>query len=161
MLKTTKLPIFFTIVIMFFLIYGLAMAADQPPSHQSVSQQPANKRSLNTQGPVNLEFFKTHLKEGLTQQDVIALFGENYMESLSDQSGEPAWTYDFPVDPSYKTKVPPYAVDEEGLLKNKLRYQLSIIWEQDQIKSYIVFYNNKGTIDELKEKFFDGPYPNE
>jgi hypothetical protein len=181
MKKVMTLPTLISIVLMFFLLYGLAFAHNQKPivkaknpaatmTQKNMVQQPDNKNTgaepVKTataikRDKINLTFFKSHLNEDMTQADVIALFGDQYRESLTDQSGEPAWTYDFPNNLTYKTKVPPYAVDEAGILTGKMRYQLSIVWNGDKMKSYIVFYNNHGKVSELKKKFFDGSYINE
>jgi len=172
-LKGFSVALFFVLVLSLVYSFALADEAKEPvdvrtassiktkasANHDKAQSKPSS--SEEKAPPLDLDYFKQHLKSGMTTSDVITVFGDNYRESLTEQSGEPSWTYDFPTDPHYQTSTPPYAVDEKGILTNKLRYQLNIVWNGDQMKSYIVFYNNNGTIGELKEKFFPGPYINE
>ena len=161
-----KFALVFFMALAFFLMWGWAYGNDgwtspeNKSSHEETSLT-AGRTMAKTSQPDGLAFFKNHLNKGMTQTDVVRLFGKDYKESVTEQAGEKCWTYYFSKDPNYQPSAPPYEVDQESLKSGKLQYQLSIVWDGREIKSYILFYHDNGRIKELKEKFFAGPYPNE
>jgi hypothetical protein len=145
---------------------GVEQTTDHQPNGERPSgADPMPGNGLNGHNPpaaVDLTFFKKHLLKGMTKADVGRLIGPPDQSGQADQSGEPISVYYFLNDPSYVPNHPADSVDEEGLLAEKVKFQLVITWDDNGvIKSYIVFYKQDGRIGEWKRKFYSGPYPNE
>lgn len=146
---------------------GVEQTTDHQPNGERPSgADPTPGDGLNGHNPpataVDLAFFKKHLLKGMTKADVALLIGPPDQTGQADQSGEPISVYYFLNDPSYVPNHPADSVDEEGLLAEKVKFQLVITWDDNGvIKSYIVFYKQDGRIGEWKRKFYSGPYPNE
>ncbi len=108
---------------------------------------------------------KNDLKIGMTKNDVIEVFGQNYI--LVDDNGDlengldEHWKYPFFQEKEYHPSVPDYVVDEEGLRSRKIGVSLFIGWKNEQVSLYSITYvmgqnneiymyvNQNGTTEEV------------
>lgn len=113
-------------------------AADPQGNITEFHAVPENKAQAG--GPVNLEYVKQNLKLGLTKEQVLKLFGNQYAEVTNAMTDSKMWRYNI-AKGSYKPKQDDLdAVDTDALKSGELSLQLFIDWTKDnKVGTYTVY----------------------
>lgn len=93
---------------------------------------------------MKIEEIKKNLKLGMTQKEVIALFGDKYTAVKGAKDGENLWRFDIGADPGYtfptENKLPD-AIDDKGLLDGTVDTILFVEWDENLKVNRFSFYN--------------------
>lgn len=65
---------------------------------------------------------------GMTEEEIIASLGDNYIETIDAMDGLPVWRYDLNAIEEYLFEAFYDQVDIEGIIDEKLDYQVFLIW---------------------------------
>ncbi|MFD1359157.1 hypothetical protein ACFQ4X_14650 [Fictibacillus halophilus] len=93
---------------------------------------------------MKVEEIKKNLKLGMTQKEVITLFGEKYTAVEGAKGNENFWRFDIGADPGYafstENKLPD-AIDDKGLLDGTVDTILFVEWNENLKVNSFSFYN--------------------
>jgi hypothetical protein len=93
---------------------------------------------------MKVEEIKKNLKLGMTQKEVIALFGDKYTAVEGAKGNENFWRFDIGADPGYtfstENKLPD-AIDNKGLLDGTVDTILFVEWDENLKVNSFSFYN--------------------
>jgi hypothetical protein len=93
---------------------------------------------------MKIEEIKKNLKLGMTQKEVIALFGDNYTAVKGAKDGENLWRFDIGADPGYTFSTENKfsdAIDDKGLLDGTVDTILFVEWDENLKVNRFSFYN--------------------
>ncbi len=100
----------------------------------------------------NLQAIKNSLTVGMTQEEVIHLFGESYhiVDPVLAQPG-PVWRYDLGTQEDYEYDAIADSIDLEGLREQQVQYQLFLNWsEKERLEHYTIYYADGAGIYEYR-----------
>ena len=94
-----------------------------------------------SESSVDLPYLKRSLVPGMTKSQVKDVLGTDYTEGINHINSHETWSYIVGEQKDYEFNSPNEdAVDEEGIKQGKLKYHVSITFDQDVLESVIVFY---------------------
>jgi hypothetical protein len=93
---------------------------------------------------MKVEEIKKNLKLGMSQKEVITLFGDKYKTVEGAKDKQNYWRFDLGADPSYKFPTDNRlsdSIDEKGLLDGTVDTILFVEWDENLKVESISFYN--------------------
>jgi hypothetical protein len=120
---------------------GLRPSPGQSASEAKSPEDRAKQDGPRTNGKVDIDYLKTNLQPGLTQDQALERFGTGYRLVVHPEGGTPMWRYDF-ADVGYQFQATGQTLgtniaqaDIDGLSKGMIHMQLFVGWDSEQHKS--------------------------
>lgn len=106
---------------------------------------------------IELSYLKKHLVAGMTKSQIKNVLGGDYKEGINHLNNHESWTFLIGKAEGYKFTSPNKdAVDEEGIKQGKLKYHVSISFDQDVLESVIIFYlGSNGEVSQYYKDYSD------
>jgi|GEM_PF-5451201 len=113
------------------------------PLIPTFNTSPIHAATTETQqaASIDLSYLKKNLVGGMTKSQIKNVLGTDYTEGINHLNNHESWTFLIGKAQGYEFTSPNEdAVDEEGIKQGKLKYHVSISFDQDVLESVIIFY---------------------
>ncbi|OAS87736.1 MULTISPECIES: peptidoglycan-binding domain-containing protein [Metabacillus] len=120
-----------------------ALNLDPSLTHAATSSAQVNAN-------IDLEYLKKNLGAGMSKSQVKQALGNEYTKGINHLNSHESWTYIIGKVESYEFDNPNNdAVDVDGIKNGKLKYHVSITFDNDILESvYIRYLDRKGKVAE-------------
>lgn len=113
-------------------------------TENSTSQEESGTDEQNAEAYNDADAIKQQLKLGLSQEQVIELFGQDYREVTSMLDDSRMWRFDLSAAEGYSFEKDTDLADLEGLAKGNVGAQLFVAWtEEETLREYSLIYMHK------------------